>query len=348
MKAQDWDSAFDVLHGGAVALLKAGQGGSGADLGCMLVDILGKSGKPVDGAVKSGSPLSRAFPGRCWSRGGSVGYDKLMQYICRGVDKLLTVLRAFPPDEPTKKKYVTEMIQWSARTGDYPNGDPELHHAAGSLYAQGSSQPSVSDIANAAQSTKTIRLLTEAEPYEAERHLTLGTRDSPETLARLEYEWYTQDGSHTAALYCARCVFPYLLTSNLRAANKAYLIFTSRLSTSNKALMLQEVSSKTADMRVYPSLPLLNFLGLLLLAVQRGGADLYKQLAKHYAPYVKEVGGWDDALATIGEMYFGIKIPRQGNPLFDMMGSMMGFGGGSPKPKPKKVEAQMPPSEGLD
>ena len=258
------------------------------------------------------------------------------------------MLRAFPPDEPTKKKYVTEMIQWSARTGDYPNGDPELHHAAGSLYAQGSSQPSVSDIANAAQSTKTIRLLTEAEPYEAERHLTLGTRDSPETLARLEYEWYTQDGSHTAALYCARCVFPYLLTSNLRAANKAYLIFTSRLSTSNKALMLQEVSSKTADMRVYPSLPLLNFLGLLLLAVQRGGADLYKQLAKHYAPYVKEVGGWDDALATIGEMYFGIKIPRQGNPLFDMMGSMMGFGGGSPKPKPKKVEAQMPPSEGLD
>ena len=111
---------------------------------------------------------------------------------------------------------------------------------------------------------------------------------------------------------------------------------------------MQEVSSTSSDIRVYPSLPLLNFLGLLLLAVQRGGADLYKQLAKHYAPYVKEVGNWDDALAQIGEMYFGIRIPRQGNPLFDMMGSMMGFGSGSPKPKPKKVEATLPQPEGLD
>lgn len=101
-------------------------------------------------------------------------------------------------------------------------------------------------------------------------------------------------------------------------------------------------------MRVYPSLPLLNFLGLLLLAVQRGSADLYKQLAKHYAPYVKEVGNWDDALAQIGEMYFGIRIPRGGNPMMELMGSMMGFRGGSPKPKAKKVEAPLPPTEKLD
>lgn len=188
----------------------------------------------------------------------------------------------------------------------------------------------------------------EAEPYDAERHLALGTKDSAEQLAKVEYDWYAQDESHTAALYAARAVFPYLLTSNLRSANKAYLIFTSRLSSSNKSLSVQEVSSSHSDMRVYPSLPLLNFLGLLLLAVQRGSADLYKQLARHYAPYVKEVGSWDDALAQIGEMYFGIRIPRQGNPLFDMMGSMMEFGGGSPKPKPKKPEAQLPPAMGLD
>ena len=158
-------------------------------------------------------------------------------------------------------------------------------------------------------------MFTEGEPYDAERHLALGTKDSAEQLAKVEYEWYTQDESHTAALYAARAVFPYLLTSNLRSANKAYLIFTSRLSSSNKSLSVQEVSSTSSDLRVYPSLPLLNFLGLLLLAVQRGSSDLYKQLAKHYAPYVKEVGTWDDALAQLGEMYFGIRIPRPGNPL---------------------------------
>lgn len=192
--------------------------------------------------------------------------------------------------------------------------------------------------------------MADHEPYEAERHLAFGTKDSPEELANVEYEWYTQDDSHTAALYAARAVFPYLLTSNLRSANKAYLIFTARLSSSNKSLSVQEVSSTSSDMRVYPSLPLLNFLGLLLLAAQRGSSDLYKQLAKHYAPHLKEVGMWNDALAQIGEMYFGIRIPRQGNPLFDIMGSMMGFGG-SPRPstpKVKNTEPVAPPAVDLD
>lgn len=64
-----------------------------------------------------------------------------------------------------------------------------------------------------------------------------------------------------------------------------------------------------------------------MIAVQRGSADLFRDLTRHYTPYIKEVGIWDDALASIGEMYFNIKIPRQANPLLDMMGSMF-FGGG--------------------
>ncbi|KAL8734264.1 MAG: hypothetical protein Q9181_003254 [Wetmoreana brouardii] len=292
VKSENWDAAIDLLYGGALALLKAGQGGSGGDLGIFLVDVLGRSGRGVGSEEKS---------------------------------KLLTILRAFPAREPTKKGFVTEMINWSSKVGEYPLGDPELHHVAGSIFAE------------------------ECEPNDAERHLALGTKDSPEALAKCEYEWYTQDEPPTAALYAARAIFPYLLVGNLRSANKAHLIFTSRLSNAaNKSLSVQEVSSKSSDMRVYPVLPLLNFLGLLLLAVQRGSSDLYKQLAKHYAPHVKEVGVWDDALAQIGEMYFGIRIPRQGNPLFDMMGSMMGFGGGSPKPKPKKTELPPPPAADLD
>ncbi len=56
---------------------------------------------------------------------------------CAG--KLLDVLRAFPKDEPTKKRFVNEMIAWSAKAGEYPNGDPELHHVAGTLFAEGMS-----------------------------------------------------------------------------------------------------------------------------------------------------------------------------------------------------------------
>lgn len=94
-----------------------------------------------------------------------------------------------------------------------------------------------------------------------------------------------------------------------------------------------------------------------MIAVQRGSADLFRDLTRHYTPHIKEVGIWDDALATIGEMYFNIKIPRQGNPLFDMMNNMFfgaggqGGSGGNPRVggpgssgrgQAKKVEA--PPS----
>ena len=199
-----------------------------------------------------------------------------------------------------------------------------MHHVAGSLYAE------------------------EHEAYDAERHLALGTKDSPEVFAKLEYEWYTEDDSHTAALYAARAVFPYLMTGNVRDATKSLRLFTSRLTEASKNLSVQDVSSNSSDMRIYPSLPLMNFLGLLLLAVQKGSADLFRQLKKKYATYIKEVGMWDEALVSVGEMYFGIQRPRQGNPLLDMMGSMFGGGGAPPKPEPRRVGGSAPAAEGLD
>ncbi|CAG8962315.1 hypothetical protein HYFRA_00005370 [Hymenoscyphus fraxineus] len=291
IKAENWPAATDILFNSASALLKAGQGGSGGDLGLFLIEVY----KQAEWKPESGNK-----------------------------GKLLTLLRQFNSEEPTRKKFVAEMIGWSAKFGDYPAGEPDLHHVAGSLYAE------------------------ELDVYEAERHLTYGTKDSPDVFVKLEYEWYTQDDSHTAALYAARAVFPYLLTGNVRDASKSLRLFTSRLVEENKGLAVQDVSSNSLDMRVYPSIPLLNFLGLLLLAVQKGAADMFKQLKTKYAAHIKDVGIWDEALVTVAEIYFGIQRPRQGNPLMDMMGSMFGGGGAPGKPQPKRVGASAPVAEGLD
>lgn len=171
----------------------------------------------------------------------------------------------------------------------------------------------------------------------------------------MEYEWYKEDDSHTAATYAARAVLPYLLVANVRAANTAYQTFASLLSADKgPGLGVQDVSSGRADVRVFPSLPLLNFLGMLLLAVQRGSPELFRQLQTKYASYIKEVGTWDESLELIAEMYFGIQRPRQSNPLMDMMGSLFGgaggmggMGGAGTKPPVRRVEAP-PAAEGLD
>ncbi|KAF2158066.1 DUF410-domain-containing protein [Myriangium duriaei CBS 260.36] len=291
VKASDWESAIDILSQGATMLMRADQGGSGGDLCLFLMEVYNKASLPSD---------------------------------LRNKARLLYLLRAFPKAEPTRKRFVGEIVAWSAKCSEFPAGDPELHHVAGCLFAEN------------------------GEAQDAERHLVIGTNDSAAVLAALEYEWYASDEPSTAPLYAARAVLPYLLVGNVRAANKAMLLFTSKLA-STPGLSVQEVGSATSDLRVYPGLPLLNFLGLLLLAVQRGSADLFRQLKSQYAAHIKEVGTWDDALAQIGEMYFGIKIPSQSNPLLDMMGSFLmgGGGGGAQKQQPSKA-VQPAPAPALD
>lgn len=101
---------MDLLSSGAALLLKAGQGGSGGDLCIFLMEVYNKADLKPDVTNKA---------------------------------RLLGLLRSFPPNEPTKKRFVGDMIGWSSKTGEFPAGDPELHHVAGSLYAEGKRNPSL-------------------------------------------------------------------------------------------------------------------------------------------------------------------------------------------------------------
>jgi hypothetical protein len=113
-------------------------------------------------------------------------------------------------------------------------------------------------------------------------------------LARTLYEWYKQDETHTAPTYIARAVFSYFLVGNLQEASRSLDVFIQQLVQDNPALVTQEVQSASADIRVFPSLPLLNFLSLLRLAVQTGGADVFRNLKSHYASQLRDVQAWDD------------------------------------------------------
>jgi len=291
IKTKNWPAAIDILSNVAQSLLKAGQGGSGGDLCLMMVDVYKQAELKPDSASKG---------------------------------RLLTCLRLFAPEEPTRKTFIGEMMGWSSKFGEYPAGDPELHHVAGSLFAE------------------------EHEPYEAEKHLIIGTRDSAEILAKMEYTWYKEGDAHLAPHFAARAILPYLLVGNLRDANASYHIFTKALSADNAGLNVQEVTTSNSAVTIFPSLPLLNFLGLLLLAVRRGAPEVFKGLLSKYAAQINETS-WADPLDMIAEMYFGIRKPRQANPLMDMMSGLFGGGGGGGAPQQRRPGLRDgPAAPGLD
>lgn len=77
IKAANWGAAIDILYNVSQSLLKAGQGGSGGDLSIFLVDVYKQAELKPDATSKG---------------------------------RLLTCLRLFESGEPTRKKFVGEMI----------------------------------------------------------------------------------------------------------------------------------------------------------------------------------------------------------------------------------------------
>lgn len=77
VKSANWGAAIDILYSVSQSLLRAGQGGSGGDLGVFLVDVYKQAELTPDAT----------------SRG-----------------RLLTCLRLFDAEEPTRKKFIGEMI----------------------------------------------------------------------------------------------------------------------------------------------------------------------------------------------------------------------------------------------
>ncbi|OAA72463.1 putative protein family UPF0363 [Cordyceps fumosorosea ARSEF 2679] len=220
--------------------------------------------------------------------------------------RLCTLLRFFDSEEPTRNEFIKKMLGWSAN-------DPELHHEVGSLYA------------------------AEHNTDEAEKHLIRGTEKSAGVLFRMEYAWYKESGKESverAAWYAARAVLPNLLVGNVRDANTCYRLFVDTLRADHPNLTVEDVPAPPGSgaevLHVFSDLPLLNFLGLLLLTVQRGARKMFLKLKSNYTAQINEVegGDWDEALERIEEKYFSAPRPAQSDPLMDMMSRVFGGGGG--------------------
>ncbi|ORX41022.1 hypothetical protein BD324DRAFT_647922 [Kockovaella imperatae] len=94
------DVAVEILFATARELLKLGEAGSGVELGCRMISIMGDASVPVE--------------------------DKSRASITQ-------LLALTPSHGPWRKKLADAAIKWSQSYGSCPTGDPSLHHYIGEL-----------------------------------------------------------------------------------------------------------------------------------------------------------------------------------------------------------------------
>ncbi|KAF7317170.1 hypothetical protein HMN09_00451900 [Mycena chlorophos] len=232
-----------------------------------------------------------------------------------------------------RKTIIDKSLAWSTQNGAVPAGDAELHHYVGELlYKEGSFEA--------------------AEPH----FLASSKRDSARLLAEMFLEWSTADPSSHGA-FALRGTLPYLLNGNILCARTFTSRFASSLPRTTDAPL---PVGPTAEV-VLVTDPVVNFAQLAVLTCQRAQGDRNKAVRESW---VRLCGTYQSkggllaspevraALNEISTLYFAFPPPRgsAGNPLGDMLSSLLGGGasGGAPARRILAPAAAVVTPSGLD
>ncbi|KAL7416626.1 hypothetical protein BDY24DRAFT_438463 [Mrakia frigida] len=220
-----------------------------------------------------------------------------------------------------RKTIIDASVNWTAKNGTSPAGDATLLYYIGAL------------------------LVREKDFLKAEPHLiSAGTRDAGRLLGEMGFEW-CQSGLIDPSPYLLRLTLPFLLLSppSILPARTTLQTFLSLLLAANPSLLLQRIpfpSSKPGeddDEILFTSLPVANWLQLVVRSVQRAGPEGKAGWSELVGTKYRVLGrpGLRDehvreAVQIISQQTFKIAPPRGAggaNMLGDLMGSL--FGGGA-------------------
>ncbi|TEB27088.1 cytoplasmic protein [Coprinellus micaceus] len=290
-KSGQYDIAIDVLFQSARELLKTGQPGSGVDLGGFMLDVYDTKGEKV-------TPESRG--------------------------RLTQLIALTGAEGGWRQTLIQKSIAWSAKHGEYPTGDPELHHYVGEL------------------------LFKEGQYDIAEQHLLAsGTRDSARLLADAFLQW-AGSGAANFGLFALRGTIPYLQNGSILAAKAFIKQFAKGLPASILSTATS-VPVSDSDEVIMTSESLVNFSQLAVVTCQRAQGDKSKVPRESW---VRLCGTYQSrggplalpevrrSLGEIATLYFAIPPPRgaAANPFGDIMSSLLGGGMGGPSaPAPRRT-----------
>ncbi|POY76561.1 hypothetical protein BMF94_0346 [Rhodotorula taiwanensis] len=311
-KAQE---AAETLWDAARKLLENGQQGSGVDLATMLVQDV-------------------------WTA-RDVGCDKEERA------KIIQLIALTGRSGAWRKTLTDAVFAWTSKTGSGPAGDVEIHEYLGETlykeldYEQASLHLLVCPTQDAARTLANVLFDWHKLDPDSPPESSVGRYAARGVLSYLEASFILAARtflSHFMAL--ALAAYPAL-----RVVAFPYPPPQSALAKSSTAS-----ASPSADELTVTKLASLNFLQLAIQAVQAGvgesvdrvkvgnemrvqrgaGTKAWQSLVSRYEKQVQwlRIPEVKEATTAIGEIHFGIRPARQGNPLMDMMASMFGGGGG--------------------
>ncbi|KAG0319987.1 hypothetical protein BGZ99_004809 [Dissophora globulifera] len=214
-------------------------------------------------------------------------------------DRIFDIAELMDEENSQRRTFLQGAVNWSSSDSKYRNGDPLLQHYIGLLFWK------------------------EKDYNQAEAHLLVGTQESAEALGHVLFEWSELEPSHDKGAYLLRGVLQELAMRNLRDANVVFNTFEERLPPTYLASEQKtpDGSVKAVKMQMYRS-SLLNLCKLVLMACETGNPSIFKQVTTKYKPALGIDENFGALMTTIGELFFGIKVPKQANMLADLMSSL--------------------------
>ncbi|KAF8938033.1 hypothetical protein EDD21DRAFT_374806 [Dissophora ornata] len=214
-------------------------------------------------------------------------------------DRIFDLADLMDGENSQRRTFLQNAISWSSSNSEYNNGDPLLQHYVGLLFWR------------------------EKDYGQAEAHLLVGTQESAEALGYVLFEWSELEPSHDKGAYLLRGVLQELAMRNLRDANVVFRTFVERLPANylSSEQKTPQGSQKMATIQTFKS-SLLNLTQMLLLACETGNPAVFKQISAKYKPVLAIDENFGALMTTIGELFFGIRAPKQANMLADLMSSL--------------------------
>jgi len=208
------------------------------------------------------------------------------------LDQVGKLFEKMVPECPERYPFLTKAVAWSQKVDkDHKRGHPDLHQKFGVIFWQENN-------------------------YTQARYHYLHSADG-EGCAQMLCEFHLAQGFPSEVdMFITQAVLQYLCLKNKSTANLCFEMYTQK-------------HPKVDNGPPY-TLPLLNFVWMLLVALEGGKLAVFSVLCEKYRTSISRDPSYKEYLDQIGQLFFGVPPPQKspqglfGNMLQNMLG---GFGG---------------------